>query len=135
MCSDARRRRVTNFVSYGNSPPVNSKNTKSGGRPTHSDTLKIYSERSRCQNANTELGRCISTRLTAGCDKSPWACSGMCLCVCSSGRQVVEGLNYFALIYSWFGSFSCRPLSIQCKERDVYVGTVRGGEGCNDDDY
>lgn len=35
-------------------------------------------------------------RLTAGCDKSLWACSGMCLCVCSSERQVVEELNHFA---------------------------------------
>lgn len=44
-------------------------------------------------------------RLTAGRDKSPRASSGMCLRVCSSGRQYVEELNDFALLYCASSSF------------------------------
>lgn len=69
-----------------------------------------------------ELGWCISPHLTAGCDKSPWACSGMYLCICSSEWQVLK--KWMALLCFLHVSASAPAKQ---SNSDVYWCTFKEG--------
>lgn len=79
----------------------------------------MLSERSKCQNVNTELGWCISSHLTAGCDRSPWACSGMYLCILRSGRWLKNRIAFLCFLH-----VSASAATTQSKS-DVYWCTFK----------
>lgn len=87
----------------------------------HSDML----QRSKCQTVNTGLERWISSNSTAECDESLWACSGMCLCICSSEWQAVGSL--FCTELFWF------PLKSKetCSHVDKFMYICASWRGIN----